>query len=151
MGGHTFRSFGGPQVAVIGDEESHDTVSYFADEVAIDFPSVAPAVDRIRSSFLAEERSATVATAIDVSPREAIEGATVSLDVPVRCTCHDCGGRGGTWAESCGRCHGSGTELLEHRLQVLLPAGVADGACFHFTVTPRHHPPTRIELRVRVA
>ena len=151
MGGHMFRRFGGPQLAVVGGEDSHHEVSCFSDEVVIDFPSVAPAVDRIRSSFLAEERGAALATAIEVSHREAIEGTAVPLHVPVRCTCHDCGGRGETWAEACGRCHGSGTELLQHRLQVLLPAGVTDGACFHFTVTPRHHPPTRIELRVRVA
>jgi DnaJ-class molecular chaperone len=151
MGGNTFRPFGGPQVAVIGGEDVHDQASCFADEVVIDFPSVAPAVDRMRSSFLAEERGAALPTAIQLSPREAIAGATRSLHVPVRCTCHDCGGRGGTWTEACRRCEGSGTELLQHRLQVLLPAGVADGACFYFTVTPRHHPPTRIELRVHVA
>jgi hypothetical protein len=39
---------------------------------------------------------------------------------------------------------------LNHQLQVSLPAGVADGACFHFTVTPRHHPPTRVELQIAV-
>ena len=79
------------------------------------------------------------------------EGATVPLEVPVRCTCHTCGGRGETWTESCRLCRGSGVELLRHQLKVLVPAGVIDGTRYCFTVTPRHHPPTRIELRVLVA
>jgi hypothetical protein len=41
--------------------------------------------------------------------------------------------------------------LLRHQLQVLVPAGVSDGTRFCFTVTPRHHPPTRIELQVQIA
>jgi hypothetical protein len=32
-----------------------------------------------------------------------------------------------------------------------VPAGVLDGTCFNFTVTPRHNPPTRVELCVLVA
>ena len=35
-------------------------------------------------------------------------GAVVPLEVPVRCTCRDYGGRSGTWAEPCARCQGSG-------------------------------------------
>ena len=150
MGGNTFRPFGGPQVAVIGSEDSHHEVSCFADEVVIDFPSMAPAVDRIRSAFLAGERAAALGAAISLSPREAAAGATVPLDVPVRCTCHYCGGRGESWAEPCPCCSGNGFELLPHQLRVSVPAGVADGTRFHFTVTPRHHPPTRIELHIRV-
>ncbi len=150
MGGNTFRPFGGPQVAVIGSEDSHHEVSCFADEVVIDFPSMAPAVDRIRSAFLAGERAAALGAAISLSPREAAAGATVPLDVPVRCTCHYCGGRGESWAEPCPCCSGNGFELLHHQLRVSVPAGVADGTRFHFTVTPRHHPPTRIELHIRV-
>jgi hypothetical protein len=150
MGGNTFRPFGGPQVAVIGSEDSSREVSCFADEVVIDFPSVVPAIDRIRSAFLAGERAAALGAAIRLSPREAAAGAIVPLEVPVRCTCHHCGGRGESWAEPCPCCGGNGTELLQHQLRVSVPAGVVDGTRFHFTVTPRHHPPTRIELRVHV-
>jgi hypothetical protein len=57
MGRNMFRPFGGDQAAVVGVEDSrHDDSSCFADEVAIDFPSVAPAVDRMRRAFVAEER-----------------------------------------------------------------------------------------------
>jgi DnaJ-class molecular chaperone len=149
MGRHSFRAFGSTAAAVAGGA-IRDDASCFADEVVVDFPSVAPAVDRIRSAFLADERGATLSAAIHLSPREAIAGVTVPLDVPVRCTCRSCGGRGETWPERCTRCAGSGTELLDHQVQVSVPAGVTDGARFHFTVTPRHNPPTRIELRVLV-
>lgn len=150
MGGNTFRPFGGDHVAVIATEDNRHDVSCFADEVVVDFPSVAPAVDRIRRGFLAEDRTPPIGTAIELSRREAREGATLPLEVPVRCTCRRCGGRGESWASACGRCDGSGTELLRHLLQVSLPAGVLDGAHFTFTVTARLNPPTRIELRVRV-
>ena len=151
MGGNTFRPFGGGSVANCGGVDSRPDAVCFADEVVIDFPSVAPAVDRMRSAFLADERAAALSAAIRLSRREARDGAMVPLEVPVRCTCHECGGRGETWTEPCVRCQGSGTELRRHQLQVAVPAGVLDGTCFNFTVTPRHNPPTRVELRVLVA
>jgi len=123
----------------------------FSDEVGIDFPSVASAVDRIRRSFLADERAAALSATIQLSAREAREGATVSLVVPVSCTCHACGGRGESWTEPCRRCQGSGAELRRHALHVAVPAGVVHGTRFNFTLAPRHDPPTRVELRVIVA
>ena len=145
-----FRPFGHGHAGVMSPDESRHEVSCFADEVVIDFPSVAPAIDRIRRAFLADERPATFSAAIQVPRRDAIFGATIPLEVPVRCTCSRCGGRGESWAESCTRCHGRGTEVLRHHLQVTVPAGVADGARFSFTVTPRHSPSTRIELLVEL-
>jgi uncharacterized protein (DUF1330 family) len=151
MGWNTFRPFGGHVLAVHGEEETRHDRRWFADEVVVDFPSVAPAVERMRSAFLADERAATMTAAIQLSRREAHEGATVPFAVPVRCTCHECGGRGETWAQPCTRCAGSGTELLHHQVHVTVPAGVEDGACFHFSVAPRHDLATRIELRVLVS
>jgi hypothetical protein len=150
MRGNTFRPIGGDRVAVMAGEDGRFDVSCFADEVVIDFPSVAPAVDRIRRAFLADERPVALSTSIRLSPREAMVGATVPLEVPVRCTCGECGGRGESWTAPCVRCHGGGTELLRHSLQVTIPAGILDGARFQFTVTPRHSPSTRIELTVRL-
>lgn len=126
-------------------------VDCFSDEVGIDFPSMAPAIDRIRRSFLAHERAAALSATIQLSAREAKEGATVPLVVPVPCTCHACGGRGESWTEPCTRCQGSGAELRRHRLQVTVPAGVLDGTRFKFTLAPRRDLPTRVELRVLVA
>jgi hypothetical protein len=131
-------------------EEIRHDVSCFADEVIIDFPSVAPAIDRIRRAFLADEHPTTFSAAIQVPRRDAVLGATVPLEVPVRCTCTCCGGRGESWAESCARCQGNGSELMRHLLRVTVPAGVPDGARFSFTVTPRHSPPTRVELLVEL-
>jgi hypothetical protein len=151
MRGNTFRPIGGFHVAIIGVDDPRHDASCFADEVVIDFPSVAPAIDRMRRAFVADERGDALRAALQLSAREAREGATVPLEVPVRCTCLTCGGRGETWTESCRICGGSGVELLRHQLQVSVPAGVEDGTRFYFTVTPRHHPSTRIELHVLVS
>jgi hypothetical protein len=148
MRGNASYPFGGDRLAVMASEEGRHDVNCFADEVAIDFPSVAPAVDRIRRAFLADERPVTFSASIELTAHEAFVGATVPLAVPVRCTCVCCGGRGESWAERCSRCHGEGTELTHHVFQVTVPGGVLDGARFYFTVIPRHHPPTRIEVVV---
>jgi DnaJ-class molecular chaperone len=151
MRGNTFRPFGGDRLAVLAGEDNRHVTDCFADEVVIDFPSVAHAVDRVRASFLTSERPEALLATIRVTLREAVEGATLPLDVPLRCTCSGCGGRGESWTERCSRCDGTGTELFTHQLQVTLPPGVADGARFQFSVTPRHNPSTRIELHVRVS
>jgi len=151
MSGVTLRSSDGDSVVVRAADELRDDSRWFGDEVAIDFPSIAPAVDRIRSAFVAGERSTPLFTALHLSSYEARCGATRPLDVPVRCVCRECGGRGESWTELCVRCAGSGAEMLSHQVHVTVPAGVSDGARFRFTVTPRHHPATRIELHVLVA
>ena len=151
MGWNTFRPFGGHALAVRGGEEIRQDRRWFADEVVIDFPSVAPAVERMRSAFLADERATAMTAAVRLSHREARDGVTIPLDVPVRCMCHECGGRGETWTTPCARCDGSGTELLRHQVHVTVPSGVKDGACFHFSVTPSHDLSTRIELRILVS
>lgn len=151
MPGHAFRPFGGDSIAVLTIDDLRHDVNWFADDVVVDFPSVSRAVDRIRSAFLADERPSAVPTALRLSHHEASEGVTLPLEVPVRCLCRQCGGRGESWTEACPRCSGSGTELFRHHLQVTVPAGVCNGARFHFMLTPRHHPPTRIELQILVA
>jgi len=71
---------------------SHDC---FADEIAIDFPSVEPVVERMRDAFLGErEEDAVLRTEVRVSRREAFDGLVVPIDVPMRGTCRRCGGRG---------------------------------------------------------
>ena len=148
---NTFGRFGSEHVAVMTREDLRQDANCFADEVTIDFPSVAPAVERIRRAFLAGERPAALSAAVELTAREAVSGVTVPLDVPVRCTCSGCGGRGESWTEPCATCDGSGFEQLRHAVQVTIPAGVRNGARFRFTVTPRHNRSTRIELHVAVA
>jgi|SRR5262245_16222767 len=151
MSGDPFRPTGDSMALLTGDNGQQGIrVDCFADEVVIDFPSVAPAVERMRSAFVDEERGTVVRADVSLSTREASDGITLPLAVPVRSTCRSCGGRGETWSERCARCTGSGTELLHHQVQVFVPAGVVDGARFRFVVTTRHDLPTRIELHVAV-
>lgn len=128
---------------------SHE--AWFADEVGIDFPSLAEAIERIRRAFVdPEEPPRSLRAEILVSAREASEGVDVPLDVPVRGTCEECGGRGETWAEPCAICGGTGEARHRHRVRVSLPAGVADGTRFRFSVGQSSRFCTRVEVRVAV-
>jgi hypothetical protein len=147
---HMYGRFGGPAAVMTRDALRQDQ-DWFADEVGIDFPSVAPAVERIRRSFLADERPEILRAAVELTGREAASGVTIPFHVPVHWTCADCGGRGGSWTDTCEKCHGCGFELIRHPVQVTVPAGVRNGARFHFTVTERQHRSTRVELQVVVA
>jgi hypothetical protein len=150
MSGDAFRPLGGEPVALVSTDDRPVDISCFADEVVIDFPSVALAVDRIRRGFLVDEPPRRWPMTVHLSASEARRGVTTPLEVPVRLTCYQCGGRGESWSERCSRCDGSGTLLLHHVVQVTIPAGVIEGDRFYFTVVPRQHTPTRIELQVSV-
>jgi hypothetical protein len=150
MKGHTIRPVRGELVGAASASDARDVSRCFSDEVVVDFPSVSPALDRIRRAFLADERPAALVTAIQVTARDAGIGATLPITVPLRCTCSACDGRGESWTELCPLCGGSGTELRSHQLQVTVPAGIEDGTRVQFAITPPHHPSTRIELRIDV-
>jgi len=124
----------------------------FADEIAIDFPSVGDVVQRMRDAFLGEPPEAEVlATQLLVSTFAARHGLTVPLHVPMRGTCPTCSGRGGTWRERCDRCSGTGESPFNHPVRVSLPPGVSDGARFRFRVTSPHATvAVRVEVRVAV-
>jgi DnaJ-class molecular chaperone len=123
---------------------------WYADEVAIDFPAIPPAVDRIRSAFEDEEANVPLKAELRLSVREAFDGVTVPLDVPVRSACPLCGGRGESWMEWCRGCGGTGESLFHHRVRLALPAGVSDGARFRFRVTSPLALPTRVEVLVAI-
>lgn len=124
----------------------------FADEVAIDFPSVESAVERMRHAFLeSDPGDDRLRAEITLSPRQAGMGAAVPLEVPVRSTCRHCGGRGEVWSDPCDRCEGTGHALHRQWLKISVPPGVVDGECFSFSVTPLRGPRTRVEVRVAVA
>ncbi len=123
----------------------------FADEIAIDFPSVGPVVDRIRDAFLGERDDMEVVTAeLRLSRREALDGLVVPLAVPVRGTCPTCGGRGESWTERCDECGGTGEAVFPHPVRVAVPARVADGATFRFRVSSPHVASVRVEVRVAI-
>jgi DnaJ-class molecular chaperone len=81
---------------------------WLADEVAIDFPSVANVLDRMRHSFFGVGSEAALSAEIVVSPQEAFWGVLVPLHLPLRRTCSRCGGRGEVWDEWCSACCGVG-------------------------------------------
>ena len=82
----------------------------FADEIAIDFPSVGHLVERVRDGFLGEggDVATTLTTEVSLSRRDASSATVVPLEVPLRGTCAACGGRGETWTEPCAACRGTG-------------------------------------------
>ena len=123
----------------------------FADEIAIDFPSVGHVVERMRDAFLGEDVDAGVICAeVLLSRREASDGLVVSIEVPIRATCPDCGGRGETWTEPCADCSGTGESVFRHPVRVSVPRGVADGARFRFRVTSPDAACVRVEVRVAI-
>ena len=123
----------------------------FADEVAIDFPAVSDKVERIRDAFVEDEAAVDRFRAeIQLSRLQAGLGAAVPLEVAVRSTCRRCGGRGEVWGESCQPCDGSGHACHRQTLTVSVPAGVAHGARFSFSVSPPRGPRTRVEVHVAV-
>lgn len=125
---------------------------WFADEIAIDFPSIADLVDGIRDAFLGaeDESNRALSAEIQLSRREARSGVTVPLDVPVRGTCPLCGGRGESWMEPCRGCAGTGAWRMPHRVRLSVPPGVCDGTRFRFTIEVPQTPPTHVEVRVAV-
>jgi hypothetical protein len=123
----------------------------FADEIAIDFPSVGRVVERMRDAFLGQAVDADVLRAdVSLSQREAFIGLVVSVNVPVRVTCPHCGGRGETWTEWCDLCGGTGESLLDHPVRVTVPPRVADGARFRFRIKSPDAAPIRVEVRVAI-
>jgi hypothetical protein len=137
-------------VAVNSGEDVRYDRRWYGDDAAVDFPSASTAVERIKTAFLSHERREPLHASLTLSPAEARAGVSVPLDVPLRYTCRPCGGRGESWSEPCVSCEGSGVQFSVERFRVRVPAGVAHGTTFRFSLTPRHHPTTRVELRIRV-
>jgi hypothetical protein len=124
----------------------------FADEIAIDFPSVEPVVERMRHAFLGTRADDDVLkTELRVSRRQASGGGVVPIELPIPSTCHHCGGRGETWTEVCDNCAGTGASTLRRPLKVSLPPGVADGARFRFRVSSPGAASVRVEVRVAIS
>ena len=123
----------------------------FADEIAIDFPSVVRVVERMRERFLGERADDDVLAAeVSLSKLEAWKGRVVPIEIPVRATCSKCGGRGETWAERCDTCVGTGESLIRHAFKVSVPPRVADGARLRFRFNAPDAPPVRVEVRIVV-
>ena len=98
------------------------------DEIAIDFPSVGPLVERMRDAFFADDCVARWSAYIELTRGEARSGARVPLDVPHDATCEACGGRGESWAAGCRDCAGRGVTPGAHRVRLIVPPGTRHGA-----------------------
>jgi hypothetical protein len=126
----------------------------FADEIAIDFPSVDLAVERMRDAFLgargSDDAADVVRRHVFLSRREAVDGVVVPVEVPIAGLCRHCGGRGEVWTERCHACDGAGSSVHHHAVRVSVPPRVADGACFRFRVTPPEADSVRVEIRVAI-
>jgi DnaJ-class molecular chaperone len=105
----------------------------------------------MRTAFLGEHVETGVLRAdVSLSQREAQAGHVVSLRVPVRITCPNCGGRGETWTEPCALCRGTGESLFHQALRVSVPPRVADGACVRFRLKSPDAASIRVELRIAI-
>jgi DnaJ-class molecular chaperone len=125
---------------------------WFDDEVAIDFPSLHAAVERMREAFVAGsgegEHRSQLSAELHLSPREAFNGVTVPLDVPVRRLCVPCGGRGEVWSEPCPGCEGTGEAMGRQPVRLIVPPRVHDGDRFSLSVSVPSALPTRVDVRV---
>jgi hypothetical protein len=136
--------------------ERLSTVEPFEDDVAIDFPSASRVADRIRASFLGEDRPAgpgPLVAEVSISRHEALHGGDVALMLPIRRLCPSCGGRGEVWLDACTPCAATGELVSPRRIVVTLPAGTEDGANFRFALPARPSEGVRatsIEIRVAV-
>ena len=125
---------------------------WFDDEVAIDFPSVHAAVERMREAFVAGshegEHRRRISAELHLSPREAFNGVIVPLDVPIRRLCGRCGGRGEVWSEPCPACAGTGEALARQAVRLIVPPGVHHGVRFFLSVSVPSALPTRVDVLV---
>lgn len=120
-----------------------------SDEIAIDFPSMRGPIGRMRAGFGETLEAEPLIAVVQLSARQAGTGVKVPIDVPLARACAGCGGRGETWNAACHPCEGTGATIERHPLMLTVPAGVADGARFAFSVAhPRGH---RAHVEVRVA
>jgi hypothetical protein len=141
----------GLRFAPRGERRARERFDWFRDEVAVDFPSLGAAADRMRESFLTTDASvAPFCAEVRLSSHDTRESRRVPIDLALRSTCIACGGRGEVRSGSCAPCAGTGDGVTRHRVHVKLPSGVRDGARFFFSVTPPFAPATVIDLRVTV-
>ncbi len=129
---------------------SYGRAEWLADEVAIDFPSVASVLDRMQDSFFGASAASTLSAELVLTPEEAFRGASVPLDIPMREICPRCGGRGETWQEWCAWCSGCGEVPILHELELRVPPGIRHGERLRFAVMPPGAAYTVIDVRITI-
>lgn len=122
-------------------------------EIGIDFPSMTPALDRIRDAFFH-----TPAGDPDGHPLELVvardemgRARDIVLDVPYSVTCPTCGGRGESWGQWCDACGSCGETDIRQSVRVTIPRRVSDGARFVLRVVDRDLGLPEIAVRIKLA
>lgn len=136
--------------AALRESNHPGRADWMTDEVAIDFPSVANVLDRMRHAFFGGTLPTELSAEVELTPEEAFWGALVPLEIPLRQICGACGGRGEVWEQWCAACAGGGDVASHHPLRLRVPAGVRAGARFRFSVMPPGAVPTLVEVRISV-
>ena len=131
-----------------------DSVPVPETDVAKEFPSmatIAQIVPRMCAAFFSGGVAGDTHTScVELTPKEALEGARIPFRLAVRPTCPMCGGRGEIWTEPCGVCSGTGAGSLSHQLHLPVPPGVRHGVCLRFSVTPPFSAEAHVELRIAI-
>ena len=107
----------------------------FADEIAIDFPSVDGMMARVRDSFLGEPPTPRRSRR-ESRCRRMRHRVVLPLEVPLRGTCQTCGGRGETWTEPCRACCGTGPGWSISRCGCQCPPACRTAPVSGFASTP---------------
>jgi DnaJ-class molecular chaperone len=130
------------------------SAEWLDDEVAIDFPSLDAAVERMFEAFLAPVDQAAgrpdLSAELKLSAREAFDGVTVPFDVPIRKLCSECGGRGEVWSDPCACCEGLGHRLVHHPVRFVVPPRVQHGERFSVSISSPLASPTRVEVLIAI-
>lgn len=138
----------GTDPAVAGDTEPD---AWFADEVAVDFPSATAIFERIRDAFLRNDNPPTCLQAeVKLTRDEARRGITVPFDVPIRAACSVCDGRGERWMERCHVCAGTGESLRTHTVRLTIPSGTHHGTRLRLSLSAYCVRPTIVDIHIAV-
>lgn len=83
-----------------------------------------------------------------LTPAEAARGCAIPLSVPVFRPCQSCSGTGVTGSYRCDICDGHGSERIDARVDVIVPARTVDGTAIPISL--KHLGITNLYLRVLV-
>lgn len=121
-----------------------------ADETSTGFPSMSRLVPRMLTGFYGVSDQPTHMRRVALTPRQALAGFRVPMDLMVHPTCPACGGRGEMWPSQCHLCEGTGSGSFSHPVQFPIPPGVRDGARLRYSVSPPFAAEALVELRIAI-
>lgn len=122
----------------------------WADEIAIDFPSVPALAARVRDAFVDEDGAPGPFLAdVRLTPAQARDGIALPVVVSQRHPCPSCAGRGEHWREPCARCQGGGEYTSSIGVVVTIPPHVNSGDRYD-SLLAGSQPPAIVSVRVFV-